>query len=547
MSQPVNPFRLNQLGYPQKAAKRFTYTGESLSNRFTLYFMQDGGLTEVYSGELVPHESDSVSPVPVKIGDFSAVEKPGVYRLKVGDECSRIFYIDDNVYDSACRMISEFFVWQRCGDPKGYGGMCHQTDHLIDKYGVEHKLCGGHHQSGDLRKWAFGCPAGVYGLSEYSMIKNPLWNNDNQLQYDIAHSVKYYLARQSREGYIFECSFVPEDYNAAKCHGKGFQDLGAFWKPFRYYDSPTDPLGEWFVLRLFISASQSLKGYDDALAQECLSGAERLWKWMQTDGRYVKDFDWIDYPPIGHDNFKSFVFDMFYPDSTAVLVNEIYCAAGLYRVTGDPSVKARAVEDLNKLSGMLVKGEDGALKYFSESAEKPEKAVYFATVNAPLALVLGLETFKDEPDAPVWQDCCEAVLKYYEKEDKNSYGIVTNNPGYYYSYTFVADHALTVQFLIKAADIFGRERTLPLAQRMLDFLIGYNPADVSVIEGVGYNQAQRALFGEFFPGQPQIPGGVFTDFTPTGQSFDNYGVEYDLPLAGGLLQALGAYSDFISK
>ena len=547
MSQPVNPFRLNQLGYPQKAAKRFTYTGESLSNRFTLYFMQDGGLTEVYSGELVPHESDSVSPVPVKIGDFSAVEKPGVYRLKVEDECSRIFYIDDNVYDSACRMISEFFVWQRCGDPKGYGGMCHQTDHLIDKYGVEHKLCGGHHQSGDLRKWAFGCPAGVYGLSEYSMIKNPLWNNDNQLQYDIAHSVKYYLARQSREGYIFECSFVPEDYNAAKCHGKGFQDLGAFWKPFRYYDSPTDPLGEWFVLRLFISASQSLKGYDDALAQECLNGAERLWKWMQTDGRYVKDFDWIDYPPIGHDNFKSFVFDMFYPDSTAVLVNEIYCAAGLYRVTGDPSVKARAVEDLNKLSGLLVKGEDGALKYFSESAEKPEKPVYFATVNAPLALVLGLETFKDEPDAPVWQDCCEAVLKYYEKEDKNSYGIVTNNPGYYYSYTFVADHALTVQFLIKAADIFGRERTLPLAQRMLDFLIGYNPADVSEIEGVGYNQAQRALFGEFFPGQPQIPGGVFTDFTPTGQSFDNYGVEYDLPLAGGLLQALGAYSDFISK
>lgn len=531
MSQPVNPFRLNQLGYPQKAAKRFTYTGESLSNRFTLYFMQDGGLTEVYSGELVPHESDSVSPVPVKIGDFSAVEKPGVYRLKVEDECSRIFYIDDNVYDSACRMISEFFVWQRCGDPKGYGGMCHQTDHLIDKYGVEHKLCGGHHQSGDLRKWAFGCPAGVYGLSEFSMIKNPLWNNDNQLQYDIAHSVKYYLARQSREGYIFECSFVPEDYNAAKCHGKGFQDLGAFWKPFRYYDSPTDPLGEWFVLRLFISASQSLKGYDDALAQECLSGAERLWKWMQTDGRYVKDFDWIDYPPIGHDNFKSFVFDMFYPDSTAVLVNEIYCAAGLYRVTDDPSVKARAVEDLNKLSGLLVKGEDGALKYFSESAERPEKAVYFATVNAPLALVLGLETFKDEPDAPVWQDCCEAVLKYYEKEDKNSYGIVTNNPGYYYSYTFVADHALTVQFLIKAADIFGRERTLPLAQRMLDFLIGYNPADVSVIEGVGYNQAQRALFGEFFP----------------GQSFDNYGVEYDLPLAGGLLQALGAYSDFISK
>lgn len=47
--------------------------------------------------------------------------------------------------------------------------------------------------------------------------------------------------------------------------------------------------------------------------------------------------------------------------------------------------------------------------------------------------------------------------------------------------------------------------------------------------------------------QPQIPGGIFTDFTPSGQSFDNYGVEYDLPLTGELLHAVGAYSDFISR
>lgn len=547
MSQPVNPFRLNQLGYPQNSSKRFVYTGESQSTKFTLYFMQDGGLTEEYTGELVLHEADIVSPKPVKIGDFSAVTRPGVYRLKVDDECSRIFYIDDNVYDSACRMMCEFFVWQRCGDPKGYGGMCHQTDHLVDKYGVDHKLCGGHHQSGETRKWAFGCPRGVHGLSEYSMIKNPLWNNDCQLQYDVAHSVKYYLARQSKEGYIFECSFVPEDYDKEKCHGKGFKDLNSFWKPFRYYDSPTDPLGEWSVLRLFISASQSLKGYDDALAEECLQGAERLWDWMQTDGRYVKDFDWIDYPPIGHDTFKSFVFDSFYPDSTNMLVNEVYCGIDLYRVTGDPSAKERVIDDLNKLSKVMVVDEDGALKHFAESAEKPDKVFYFASANVPLAFALGIETFRDESDASLWRDCCEAVLKYYEKEQANSYGIVTNNPGYYYSYLFITDHALTVQFLIRMADIFGKERTLPLAQRLIDFLIGYNPADVSAIEGVGYNQAQHALFGEYFPSQPQMPGGVFTDFTPGGQSFDNYGVEYDLPLTGELLHAVGAYADIISK
>ena len=32
MTQPINPFRLNQLGYPENASKRFIYTGESQSN-----------------------------------------------------------------------------------------------------------------------------------------------------------------------------------------------------------------------------------------------------------------------------------------------------------------------------------------------------------------------------------------------------------------------------------------------------------------------------------------------------------------------------------
>lgn len=58
MAQYYNPFRLNQLGYPQKAAKRFVYVGESSSDVFTLCIMRDGGLQEVLTGKFELHNSE---------------------------------------------------------------------------------------------------------------------------------------------------------------------------------------------------------------------------------------------------------------------------------------------------------------------------------------------------------------------------------------------------------------------------------------------------------------------------------------------------------
>lgn len=59
------------------------------------------------------------------------------------------------------------------------------------------------------------------------------------------------------------------------------------------------------------------------------------------------------------------------------------------------------------------------------------------------------------------------------------------------------------------------------------------------IEGVGYNQPLRGLFGEFFPPTPQIPGAVsigfqFRSFDPN--LYGNCGSnEYDMPVVGNVL------------
>jgi hypothetical protein len=92
-------------------------------------------------------------------------------------------------------------------------------------------------------------------------------------------------------------------------------------------------------------------------------------------------------------------------------------------------------------------------------------------------------------------------------------------------------------FLRKAAIILDRNEFIGIAQRQLDWILGSNPYDSSTVEGVGYNQPHRGMFGEFFPPTPQIPGAVSTgisakSFDPNGYGLDN---EYDMPMVGWLI------------
>ena len=94
-------------------------------------------------------------------------------------------------------------------------------------------------------------------------------------------------------------------------------------------------------------------------------------------------------------------------------------------------------------------------------------------------------------------------------------------------------------FLNRAAEITGDQACRTVAQRQLDWVMGCNPFDASAIEGVGYNQPLRGLFGEFFPPTPQIPGAVsiglqYRSFDPNlhGNSGAN---EYDIPVVGNVL------------
>ena len=79
--------------------------------------------------------------------------------------------------------------------------------------------------------------------------------------------------------------------------------------------------------------------------------------------------------------------------------------------------------------------------------------------------------------------------------------------------------AANARYLLDCAELFGRDDFRVWAQRSFDWIFGMNPWNASYVEGVGQNQWQRPVFGQFFPSTPQIPGAVL--HVPNG--------EYDMP------------------
>lgn len=548
----LSKFRMNHVGFARNATKKFVYLGNE-SNKFSVSKIIDGKILPYCEGVLEKMDETELFD-SCFVGDISSINENGLYIIECGNDKSRIFSVYDKIYDTVCRTLRQYFIWQRCGDDTGWYGNCHHGEKLVDKHGKVHHISGGHHQSGDLRKWTFGAASGVSCLSEYLRRTPPLWNKGD-IEYDIAHSVKYYLSLISDEGYVFDSSFVPFDYDKEKCEGVGMNDYTAFFKPFMYFDTPAPTLGQFAVIRLLCSASKTLVGYDDELAQKAKDGALTVWNYMINEGLKLPPHDWEIYPPLGHFAFKQLLFDYFFEDSALTLATASHTAAFMYRMTNDKKIADFAAKALEKLCNLAVYDKDGTLLYFKlcedeNDSRTAENVTYFPT-NIPLCIAECIETFTEHPDAEKWKKCAIACVKRYEKMAlSNCYGRTTtkiktdenkNNEWEYETSSSNDDLAKSALFLVKMCDICEKESCLATAQRLLDWLVGANPYDSSSIECVGFNQVRRADFGEFFPGTPQIPGAMGTELHPDVFN-SHFGSEYDMPIVGDTLLAFGLFA-----
>ena len=503
---------VNQAGWRPDAPKWCMVTNPPTMDFVVQTIGTDVWWRTVYRGKFQPTGATN----GIFAADISSISKPGDYRILCGDErenrggcegglpggfkgiASFHFPVRDGVYDNLERLLVLYCTWQRCGHRKGWAGVCHQDPvpvKDIDGNVVRTiDVRGGFHQSADLRCWHDGISQSVYQLLRYAEANKPQWD-DGEIAENVRWGCDYFLKVIAPQGYVYSCQFVP---------------IG--WGPRDYYDVPTDLGGHCNVIMLLARASRFFRNGDPAYAGRLLEAARRVYDNIETNpyfGKPPKDF--VKNLPPGTQPF-----DKWYTQQFRTSVNGISerCGAALelFRATGD----VRYAEDAKK------RGREMTMLQFAEG----ENAGLYRLVpgsdtlgfggssysHAISGVMMPIELFRAFGD----EACRRAALLTAERYVRELRECDFRPPLPRMGASWTLRRAL---YLAMCANLFGREDLRPFAQRAFDWVLGSNPMNASYVEGVGQNQWQRPVFGQFFPSTPQIPGGMLHYF----------GGEYDMP------------------
>ena len=108
------------------------------------------------------------------VADFSDFHEEGLYfvRLRVAETKevvdSYVFPIRNGLYLDLARKAGRWFYYQRCGmEVPGFHKACHTQDAIIKTDGTRVDVTGGWHDAGDYGKWIWGGSMGLFALTTF--------------------------------------------------------------------------------------------------------------------------------------------------------------------------------------------------------------------------------------------------------------------------------------------------------------------------------------------------------------------------------------------
>jgi hypothetical protein len=153
---------VNHLGYPSWSIKKAIVSSEIKTDEFELQDMnqvEKENLGEyenwktVFRGKLI---SESGPMGDFLVGDFSGFHRPGMYRLVLPDLSAHSyqFMISDGVFHELPRLLLHNIHQKRSGKfQNNVRGYSHLDDGVRSDTGEQHDATGGWYDAGDLRKW----------------------------------------------------------------------------------------------------------------------------------------------------------------------------------------------------------------------------------------------------------------------------------------------------------------------------------------------------------------------------------------------------------
>ena len=296
LAGPDAAIHVDQVGYPAAAPKAAAVAAEPAGRRFSVHRTGDGAL--VLEGELSAPLADPDSGDRVRLADFSALEAPGRYEVRVpGLGRSAAFEIGDAPYRALLRLAARSFYGQRCGTA---------VDLAPDHAGYAHPPChldGGFHPSsgrtgprGSARGWHDAGDYGRYVVNSSIATGTLLWawelygarlgalelgipesgdGTPDQLD-EIRWNLEWMLSMQAEDGGVWPKQ-TSEDFAAfVEPHRDAARSLviGTGAPPF----ASSCASGGFAAVTAI--AARVYRRFDAGFAERCLAAARRAWSWL---------------------------------------------------------------------------------------------------------------------------------------------------------------------------------------------------------------------------------------------------------------------------
>ncbi|HUU28779.1 MAG TPA: glycoside hydrolase family 9 protein [archaeon] len=505
---------VNHLGFLPWGAKFCMLAGTSAAD-FQVVEQNTG--RPVFTGRMLPKEGDLGQYV---IGDFSALDQPGTYLIRAGEERSGEFKIAENVYQEAIRKSVRYFSIQRCGpSTTGYNAPCHVDDGRRRDTRKYQDVSGGWHDACDVRKWVDATLYGMIGLSRVAEVLRPDWDKGGLVE-ELRWGNRYFLKMQEPAGYVMNHIgdvFYHGDQN------RWTVNIPNTWDDRLIQTGPTNPIGQFCFIMAQAAVDRLTRKADPVYADSCRQAALRCLHWCRKE-------------KLG--------------SSPNELGAAVAACTGLYRTLGDKKYRDLAAGYAGLLLDLQATGpidsRDPVRGFFfsSRGSSEPFRDIYNGCWHL-MGLCELVELFPDHPDAARWRSGIELYCREYlaRMTERNLFGIVpyglyTGDPGggrrigyYWYRWFMEIDRPWWVGInanlasagvgLIKASRLLKDKRLIALSQRQLDWILGVNAFNSSTVIGVGRNNPAHYDVSYWFnPGTPVIPGAVMNGIG---------GTSWDLP------------------
>ncbi|MGE5846400.1 MAG: glycoside hydrolase family 9 protein, partial [Ignavibacteria bacterium] len=315
--------KVNQIGYLPSGEKYFCISSDAASEG-DLFYVSSSNDDTVYSGVL---SGSAVNDIPssgenVWKADFSELDIPGSYKIKINGNESYQFKIEDNLYADLFKDALRCFYLIRCGiaenDPvTGINRpACHINDAKIRGTSDSIDATGGWHNANDKGKFVNETAISIaYMLWLYELRGDAL----KELNINIPESGNYIsdLLNEAKWGLNWLLKMQKED-------GTVYHKADS--EPYLYYcPDPAPDMDPYNDLRfvefqksdlqqtpstidaadfagVMSQAARVFKDVDPSFSETCLNAAQKSWTWVsnnkntgQSDPYYVDPDPWQEY------------------------------------------------------------------------------------------------------------------------------------------------------------------------------------------------------------------------------------------------------------